>query len=55
MSKQEWAIEISALLIVVALWLAALLWTSPWWLLIAFLGSAIVLYVLCRIALKGMR
>jgi hypothetical protein len=47
-----WVIELIALLITLALWMAAMLHDSPWWILIAMVGSGLVLFGLCYLALK---
>lgn len=52
MTAKQLTYEGLGFLIVALLWLIALLAESPWWILIAIIGSAIVLFALCRMAMK---
>lgn len=52
MTKRDWAIELSALAVTMALWMSAMFQESPWWILFAMVGSGVVLYTLCYLALK---
>ena len=52
MSRTEWFIEIMAMAIVILLWSITLFSSDPAWFVIALIGSAAILFLLCRLALR---